>query len=163
MPHRRFEFPMPAPSTVVFEAFHNRQWRARWDSLVQGTVVEGGGDHPFVGAVTQNPGKGLLRALSMRTRFISYQPGVVAAAEMVGVSWPFRRWAASLRHRDLADGRGSVLIYTYSFETSAPRRLLEPLVQWAFDRETRRRFGRLADFLSSAQAQNSVNRPRAGA
>lgn len=147
MPHRRFEFPMPAPSTVVFEAFHNRQLRARWDSLVQGTVVEGGGDHPYVGAVTHNPGKGLLRVLSMRTRFVSYQPGVVAAAEMVGESWPFKRWAASMRHRDLPDGRSSMLIYTYNFETCAPRRLLVPWVQWAFDRATRERFGRLEAYL----------------
>src|SRR5262245_61476252 len=125
--HRRFEFTMPAPSALVFEAFHNRRWRERWDSLVQGTVVEGGGDHPSVGAITHNPGRGWLGGLAMRTRFISYQPGVLAAAEMVGEAWPFRRWAASMRHRDLPDGRSSLLLYTYSFDTRAPAWLFGPL------------------------------------
>lgn len=34
MAHRRFEFDMPAPADVVFDAFHFHVWRARWDSLV---------------------------------------------------------------------------------------------------------------------------------
>ena len=62
MTHRRFEFDMPAPSDVVFDAFHYHVWRARWDSLVSDTRVVGGAPCPFVGAETENAGGGLLRA-----------------------------------------------------------------------------------------------------
>lgn len=84
MVHERFEFPMPASAEVVFDAFHDHRWRQRWDSLVHATHVLGGSPTPFVGAETSNAGGGLLRPLSMRTRFISCQPGKVAAATMLG-------------------------------------------------------------------------------
>jgi len=41
MVHDRFEFDMPAPAEVVFDAFHYHHWRGRWDSL-----VNAGGLHP---------------------------------------------------------------------------------------------------------------------
>jgi hypothetical protein len=150
MAHRRFEFAMPASEAVVFDAFHHHQWRLRWDSLVRATSVQGGAPCPFVGAVTESAGAGLLRALSMRTRFVSFDRPRVAAATMVGRSFPFRRWAASMQHRGDGPGR-SVLIYTYNLEVGPGmlRWLLEPPVVWAFNWQTRRRFGRLQNFLAT--------------
>jgi hypothetical protein len=148
MAHRRFEFTMPARAEVVFDAFHHHHWRSRWDSLVASTRVLGGAPCPSVGAVTENSGAGLLSALSMRTRFVTYDRPRVAAAAMLGQSFPFRRWAASMQHR--AEGEtASTLVYTYTFEAGLPglRWLVEPLVAWSFDRQTRRRFGRLQHFL----------------
>jgi hypothetical protein len=82
---------------------------------------------------------------------------------MLGQSFPFRRWAASMRHRPLAAGR-SLLIYTYTFE-SGPRLLrwlFEPVVAWIFDRQTRRRFKRLQRFLErEAGAVEAWQRHRA--
>ena len=72
MAHRKFEFPMPAEASVVFDAFHYHHWRARWDSLVSDTRVVGGAPCPCVGAVTENVGAGVLRSLSMRTQFVAY-------------------------------------------------------------------------------------------
>ena len=149
MAHRRFEFPMPARPEVVFDTFHYHRWRLRWDSLVSSTQVESGAECPYVGAVSINLGAGGLRALSMRTRFVSFDRPRVAAAAMLGTSFPFRRWAASMQHR-AEPGGTSVLVYTYSFEVGPPalRWLLEPLVAWVFDRETRKRFERLRRFLA---------------
>lgn len=150
MVHERFEYEMPAPAQVVFDAFHYHHWRHRWDSLVHATHVLGGAPCPFVGAVTENSGGGLLRPLAMRTRFVSYQPGRLAAAAMEGRAFPFARWAASMRHRPLDAGR-SVMIYTYSFECGPAgwRWLLEPLVKRVFDWQTQRRFARMRTFLQS--------------
>jgi hypothetical protein len=148
MRQRRFEFPMPATAAVVFDAFHHHHWRFRWDSLVRAADVEGGYAEPFVGAVSDNQGAGLLRALSMTTKFISYDRPRVAAATMVGTSFPFRRWAASMRHQDLQDGT-SLMIYTYSIETG-PTALRWPSdagIGWVFDQQTRRRFARLRAYL----------------
>lgn len=148
MAHRRFEFGMPASADVVFDAFHFHHWRLRWDSLVRGTRVQGGAPCPFVGAITESEGRGLLRLLSMRTRFVSFDRPHVAAATMVGRSFPFSRWAASMQHRDDGPDR-SWLIYTYTFEVGPSwlRWLLEPIVVRMFDWQTLRRFARLHAYI----------------
>jgi len=149
MAHRRFEFPMPAAADVVFDAFHHHVWRARWDSLVSETRVRGGAPCPYVGAITENAGGGALRGLTMSTRFVSYDRPRLAAATMVGRSFPFARWAASMRHKPLEADR-SLMIYTYHFDVapSSLRWAMEPIVQSIFDRQTLRRFGRLQQFLT---------------
>jgi hypothetical protein len=149
MAHRRLEFAMPARAAVVFDAFHHHFWRSRWDSLVSATHVLGGHPCPFVGAVTENAGAGALRGLSMRTQFISYDRPHVAAATMLGHSFPFTRWAASMRHQP-SGSDASLLVYTYNFEVGpvALRWLLAPIVERIFRWQTRRRFGRLRAFLA---------------
>ena len=50
-----------------------------------------------------------------------------------------------------ADGPGrSVMVYTYTLETgpAALRWVMEPVVDWLFARQTRRRFARLRFFLT---------------
>ncbi len=86
--------------------------------------------------------------LSMRTRFISFQRAKVAAATMVGRSFPFSRWSASMRHQPLDGGR-SLMVYTHNFECGprALRWLIEPVTKWMFDHQTRRRFLRMQRFL----------------
>jgi len=150
MAHRRLEFPMPASEAVVFDAFHYHHWRSRWDSLVSATHVLGGAPCPFVGAVTENTGAGALRGLSMRTQFVAYDRPRVAAAAMLGRSFPFTRWAASMQHRATGPG-ASLLIYTYTFDVGpAPLRwFIAPVVERIFNWQTRRRFSRLQDFLAS--------------
>jgi hypothetical protein len=154
MAHDRFEYDMPAPAAVVFDAFHYQYWRHRWDSLVHATHVLGGAPCPYVGAVTENSGGGVLRPIAMRTRFVSYEPGRVAAATMEGRSFPFVRWAASMRHRPLEAGR-SLMVYTYSFECG-PRLLrwvVEPVVKRVFDWQTQRRFARMKAFLEAHSSE----------
>jgi len=153
MAHQKMIFPMPARADLVFDAFHYHEWRRQWDSLVRRTRVENGAPCPSVGAITENLGAGALRALAMRTQFVSYDRPVVAAASMVGQSFPFTKWAASMRHQDVSPSQ-SLLIYTYTFQVGpAPLRfVLEPLVEWVFVRKTRQRFQRLAQFLASHAA-----------
>lgn len=150
MMHERFELTMPASAEVVFDAFHYHYWRARWDSLVQDTRVVGGAPCPYVGAITENAGGGWLRSLSMRTRFISYNRPNVAAAMMIGHSFPFTHWAASMKHRPI-NARQSLMIYTYTFSAGPKfaRWLLEPIVKLLFDWQTRKRFERMRSFLAT--------------
>jgi hypothetical protein len=150
MAHRKLEFPMPVPARVVFDAFHYHQWRVHWDSLVSQTRVTDGSPCPSVGAVSENTGGGLLRTLSMTTRFVTYNPPRLAAATMVGTSFPFSQWAASMRHVDLDDDR-SMLIYTYTFAVApaALAWLLEPVVDRVFLNATEKRFKRLRAFLDT--------------
>ncbi len=145
---------MPASCEVVFDVFHYHRWRARWDSLVDDTQVEGGAPCPYVGAVSSNAGGGILRGLSMRTEFVAYDRPRLAAARMVGRSFPFTLWAASMKHRPV-DARRSVMIYTYTLEAGpAPLRwLIEPVVTCIFAWQTRKRFARMQHFLATSAAE----------
>lgn len=149
MAHRRLVLPMPAPADVVFDAFHYHHWKQQWDSLVRGTHVQGDAPCPYVGAVSSNAGAGLFRGLTMQTEFVSYDRPHLAAAAMRGRSFPFARWAASMRHIPTGDGR-STLVYTYTLETWPPgaRWLMEPVVDRVFLRATRTRFRRLTLWLA---------------
>lgn len=148
MAQRRLLLIMPAPAADVFEAFHNHPIRLEWDTLLSAAHVEGGGAHPYMGAITLNQGRGLMGVLGMRTKFLSYDPPAIAAAAMVEPTGPFELWAASMRHRDLGDG-SSELIYVFNIRLR-PRwlgRLFDPLAAWVFERETRRRFAAMACYL----------------
>jgi len=145
---------MPAPCDVVFDIFHYQLWRARWDSLVNATPIVGGAPCPSVGAVNEVATGGLLRGLCMRTEFISYQRPRMAAARMVGTSFPFTKWAASMRHETI-DADQSVMIYTYTIETGPPmlRWMMEPIVDRIFLRQTRKRFACMRNFLLVHRAE----------
>lgn len=145
---------MPARADIVFDAFHYHRWRLRWDSLVRDTHVLGGAPCPFVGAVTENAGAGMLRGLAMRTEFVSYDRPRVAAAKMLGRSFPFTRWAASMKHEAI-DGEHSLMIYTYTFDVGPTwlRWVVEPVATWIFDWQTCRRFRRLQAFLRTHAAE----------
>jgi hypothetical protein len=148
MAHGRLVFVMPARSADAFEAFFNHSVRLRWDTLLSVNYVEGGGTHPYVGAISTNRGRGWKTGLTMRTRFLSYDPPRQASAEMVEPTGPFALWAASMRFKDRDDG-GSDLIYTYSIRLR-PRWvgvLLDWLAGLMFAWETRRRFAAMASYL----------------
>jgi hypothetical protein len=154
MPRYRFEFEMPANTTVAFDAFHFTVWRNQWDSLVRNTVVQDGAPCPFPGAKTSNRGSGLLSLLSMETTFISFDRPKVAAAIMNGKSFPFSRWAASMQHKELPYGQ-SMLIYTYSFEVwpLGLSWLMQPFVSALFNYQTHRRFKNMQAFLKTHASQ----------
>jgi len=104
-----------------------------------------------------------MRGLSMRTQFVAYDRPRLAAASMLGQSFPFNRWAASMRHKEVADGH-SVLVYTYTFDVG-PRWVawcIRPFVERIFERQTRKRFGRLSTYLAGhAQEISDWQRLRA--
>ncbi len=143
---------MPATAMDTFEAFHNHDRRREWDTLLRGSAIDGGHSHPFIGAVSSNPGRGLARFITLRTRFVNYVPGTLAAAVIVEPAGPFQWWAASLHHRDIAEGR-SELAYTFTLRLR-PRwfgRLFDRLTAAAFERATRKRFAALAKYLDEQQ------------
>jgi hypothetical protein len=148
MAHGKLEFNMPATSAAAFEAFFNHGVRLKWDTLLKVNYVEGGGSHPYVGAISTNAGRGWKRGLSMRTRFLSYTPPLQASAEMVEPTGPFALWAASMRFRDSGSG-GSTLSYTYSIKLR-PKwvgTILDPFAGRLFAWETTRRFAAMARYL----------------
>lgn len=148
MAQRKLTLIMPAPSAAVFEAFHNHHVRLEWDTLLKVAYIEGGGTHPFPGAITTNRGRGWKSLLTMRTRFLKYDPPRITVAELVQPTGLFAEWAASMRHSDRSDG-SSELIYSFSIRLR-PRwlgALLDPVAALVFAWETRRRFRAMALYL----------------
>jgi hypothetical protein len=148
MAHGRLTFVMPVNSAAAFEAFFNHTVRLRWDTLLKVAHVEGGGTHPYVGAISTNSGRGWKLGMSMRTRFLAYDPPRHASAELLGPTGLFALWAASMRFRDRGDG-DSDLIYTYSIKLR-PKwlgALFDSFAGVLFAWETRRRFKAMARYL----------------
>jgi hypothetical protein len=140
---------MPASSTAAFEAFFNHRIRMKWDTLLSESVVEGGEEHPYVGAVSINRGRLGTFGLSMRTRFLTYDPPRHACASLAEPAGLFEKWAATIHVRDLAEGNCEfTYIYTLKLRPVWLGRFLDPLVELLFTRATRRRFDTMAKFLA---------------
>ncbi|NWB84340.1 MULTISPECIES: hypothetical protein [Pseudomonas] len=157
MKQRRISLIMPSSAAEAFEAFHNHSVRRQWDTLLSHAAVEGGGNHPYIGAITINQGRGWKRLFALRTRFVNYLPAQVAAAVIVEPAGCFEWWAASMRHRDIDDAT-SELIYTFSVRLR-PRWLgwvLDPLVNRVFEWETRQRFAAMAAYLRGVTKERGV-------
>jgi hypothetical protein len=149
MAQRRFTLTMPGTAEAAFEAFHNHAKRLEWDTLLSAAYVEGGGSHPYVGAISFNLGRGWKRLFAMRTRFVNYQQPSMAAAVIDQPAGLFELWAASMRHVDVGDGT-SLLHYTFNIRLR-PRWLgavLDPVAIWLFEYESRRRFAAMANYLA---------------
>lgn len=144
----RLSFLMPKPSAEAFEVFFNHEVRLRWDTLLRVNYVEGGGSHPRVGAVSTNVGRGWKKGMSMRTRFLVYDPPRQASAELIEPTGLFHLWAASMRFRDRDDGTCD-LTYTYALQLRPKwiAALFGRLGSRLFEWETRRRFRAMAQYL----------------
>ena len=155
MAHGKFLFLMPVRSDEAFEVFFNHGLRLRWDTLVNVSHVEGGGTHPFVGAITANKGSGWKRWFSMRTRYLTYEPPLKASAVLVEPTGIFAQWGASMRFHDRADG-GSQIAYTFTIRLR-PRLiglLFDPIAGLLYGLETRLRFAAMARYLRCRKNQN---------
>lgn len=90
----------------------------------------------------------------LKTEYISFKPPAVAAVKMLNRPPFFETFAATLRHRDTADG-GSTVEYIYHF-TARPRWLrwlLHPVMNAVFRWETRKRLRSLRRYLALRQLQ----------
>ena len=130
---------MTANADEVFALVHDYERRLEWDTLLREAYVEGGGAAGH-GVVTVCTGKWSVGGLRFRTRYVSFEPGKVAAVKLLERALFFDTWAASIRHEPLANGASRVT-YTYNFRArpSWLAFLLEPIMALAFRWETRRR------------------------
>lgn len=138
---------MPASAATVFEIVHDYERRLEWDSLLQSAYIEGGGP-AGTDKIAVCKGKTQFLGIEMRTVYVSFQPGKVAAIKMVNRPIFFESFAASIRHFDRDDG-GSELIYEFNF-TARPSILapiLEPFMNLAFKAETRNRLRALSKYI----------------
>jgi hypothetical protein len=147
MVHARVSEDLPASAADVFALVHDYDRRLEWDTLLREAYVEGDAA-PAKGIVTVCTGRWVLGGFSLRTIYVSFVPGVVAAVKMLNRPPFFERWAASIRHVALGE-RESRITYTYNFRARPRflRFLLEPILARVFRWETHRRLRALRGAL----------------
>ena len=155
MPTAEIKKIIRAPAEDVFDLIHDYGRRLEWDTLLSEACIEPGFEEAARGAVAVCRGKGLLGVITMRTEYVSFERGKVAAVKMLGQPPFFESFAASIRHRDTGDGC-SEIIYKFNFR-ARPRlliRLLHPpmlvLLRW----ETRKRLAALRRFFENGGPTN---------
>ena len=155
MPATEIRETIPATSEAVFDLIHDYDRRLRWDTLLSEAYIEPGCEGAARGAVAVCRGKGLLGMIMMRTEYVSFERGKVAAVKMLGHPPFFESFAASIRHRDLGDGSSEV-IYKLNFR-SRPRvmcGLLHPPMLMLLKWETRKRLAALRRFFENGGTAN---------
>ncbi len=139
---------LPATCEAVFALVHDYRQRLSWDTLLREAFVEGDGPAAN-GAIAVCSGKWLVGGVTLRTVYVSFQPGKVAAVKMINAPPFFSTWAASIRHEPL-EGARSRIIYTWNF-SAKPSWLafvFEPVLALFFRWETRKRLRALRQKLT---------------
>lgn len=140
---------VPASAAEVFDLVHDYDRRLEWDTLLSEARLLGGATEAGLGVSSLCVGKGRLLRLGVESVYIIFERPRVAAVQGTGGSWIFERFAASIRHQPLSEGRSRV-VYAGDVRTR-PRWLawlVEPVATWAFRRETRRRLEALRAYLA---------------
>ena len=147
MPHGSVTRVIPANAGRVFDIIHDYPNRLKWDTLLQAAYLESPHTSANVGVTSVCKGRALLGGIALRTQYVSFQRGVVAAVKMLNQPPFFGAWAASIRHTSI-DETHSEVTYTYQF-TARPawlQWLLHPIMGAVFRWETRRRLDALARY-----------------
>lgn len=152
MPTAEIRETIPAPAKAVFELLHDYKKRLEWDTLLREAYLEPEFEQSQRGAISVCRGKRILGGFAVRTVYVSFEPGKVAAVKMINQPPFFDTFAASIRHREVDDTHSEV-IYKFNF-TAKPRLLrpiLNPVMRAVFAWETRKRLRALKNFFQAKQ------------
>lgn len=148
MPHGSVTTTLPATAKEAFSLLHDYDRRLEWDTLLRKAYLTGGWEEAQLHAVSVCQGRWLLGGLALKTVYVSFQPGKVAAVKMLNRPLYFESFAATIRHEDLPEGL-SRIEYKYNF-TARPkwlRWLLHPVMGCVFRWEIRKRLRALEAYL----------------
>ena len=143
---------IPASCEEVFRLLHDYNKRLEWDTLLRAAYLEPEFPAAALGAVSVCAAKRWLGGIALRTRYVSFQPGRLAAVEMLNAPPFFESFAASIRHAEIAPHTSSVTYrFTFRAKPRLLRFLLNPIMGWALRRETARRLCALCDYFKPAR------------
>ncbi|HEY0459283.1 MAG TPA: SRPBCC family protein [Pyrinomonadaceae bacterium] len=137
-----------ASAIEVFDLLHDYDRRLEWDTLLQKAYLENDFPESCKGAISVCQGKAILGGFALRTQYVSFERGKVAAVKMLNQPPFFKTFAASIRHADTGENQ-SEIIYKVNF-TSSPeflRWILHPIMRIIFVWETRKRLASLKEFF----------------
>lgn len=150
MPTIEIKEKIPAAPEAVFDLIHNYKRRLEWDTLLQEAYLEPPFQTAKRGAISVCRGKLLLGGFALRTEYVSFELGKVAAIKMLNQPPFFDSFAASIRHLSIAENLSEV-IYKVNFTAKpAPLRfILHPIMSRVFALETRKRLRALKNYFQT--------------
>ena len=136
-----------ASAADVFALLHDYERRLEWDTLLKEARLTRGCERAERGATSLCVGKPFFGAFAMETKYVTFTPPKIAAVSLINSPPLFAEFAASIRHED--NEEGSLMTYKFRFSAKPKmlRWLLEPLMLFALQAETRKRLNALAEFL----------------
>ncbi len=148
MPTAEIKEIIPASAEAVFALVHDYARRLEWDTLLQEAYLEPEFSEAARGAISVCRGKPILGGFAVRTQYVTFEKGKVAAVKMLNQPPFFDTFAASIRHFEISEDKSEV-VYKFSF-TAKPkwlRWILYPVMSKIFAWETRKRLGALRKFF----------------
>lgn len=156
MPKLTIKEMIPTTCEEVFRVVHDYDRRLEWDTLLQTAYLEDV-DQANVGVVAVCVGKTALMGLELRTRYVSFQPGKVAAVKLSSPAPFFDAFAASIRHFDLGDGCSDIVYeLNYKAKPAFLRPLLHPIMSRMLAWETRKRLRSLKRYVEVVSVESSI-------
>ncbi len=148
MPMAEIREIIPASAEAVFALLHDYRRRLEWDTLLREAYLESEFENAQLGAISVCRGRRILGGFAVRTEYVSFEAGKVAAVKMLNQPPFFASFAASIRHRAI-DGENSEVIYKVNFSAKPKllRPILNPLMRAVFVWETRRRLRALRNLF----------------
>lgn len=149
MPKGSVKKVIPARKEEVFALIHDYEKRLEWDTLLQKAYLEPEFRQAEKGAISVCQGRNVLGGFALRTVYVSFEKGKVAAVKMLNQPPFFESFAASIRHFDVNENNSEV-VYEFNF-TAKPkflRPILHPIMMKIFGWETRKRLNALSDYFA---------------
>ena len=148
MPTAEIKETIPAPADVVFALVHNYKRRLEWDTLLSEAYLEPEFSEAKRGAISVCRGRLILGGFALRTQYVSFEKGKVAAVKLLNQPPFFASFAASIRHIEI-DANSSQIIYKVNFTAKARilRPILHPVMHFILKWETRKRLKALKKFF----------------
>jgi ribosome-associated toxin RatA of RatAB toxin-antitoxin module len=140
---------IPASAEAVFALVHDYRRRLEWDTLLQEAYLEPEFPEAKRGAISVCRGKLILGGFALRTEYVTFEKGRVAAVKLLNQPPLFASFAASIRHIKISENE-SEIVYKLNF-TAKPklfRWFLHPLMSKIFAWETRKRLRALKRFFA---------------
>ena len=148
MPTAEIKEIIPASAESVFALIHDYKRRLEWDSLLRKAYLEPEFSVSCQGAVSVCQGRFILGGFALRTIYLTFEHGKVAAVKMLNRPPFFDTFAASIRHFEISENSSEV-IYKFSF-TAKPKSLrwfLHPIMSKVLAWETKKRLRSLKKFF----------------
>jgi hypothetical protein len=156
VPRETLSIEIDASSNTVFDVIHDYGCRLEWDTMLQEARLLGGATTAGVGVRSVCVGTWRSLFLALETEYIRFEPGRVAAVKLTNHPPFFERFAATIRHEALSEGR-SRTTYIYAFQ-ARPRflaPLLEPVMNVLLRREVQKRLCSLRHYLASQRVHQA--------
>lgn len=150
MPRETLSIEIAAPCQAVFDVVHDYGCRLEWDTMLREARLLDGVTAAGIGVRSVCTGTWRSAFLALETEYIRFEPGRVAAVNLINRPPFFERFAATIRHDAISEGQSrTTYIYYFRARPTFLAPLLEPIMNVMLKREVRNRLRSLRSFMES--------------